>query len=382
MASAKWRPDIQGLRAIAVLGVVLFHAGVTRVDGGFTGVDVFFVISGFLITGMLYPLSDAPTRSIPSFLTSRVRRLLPASIFTLIVVTLVTWLTIDPLQRTAIFEQVRYAALQVSNISMANDSNDYLAGDAALNPVMHFWTLGLEWQYYLVWAALMAICLLVFRKHRSALRMAIAVLLVALFASTLVASVILTPEDPGPSYFLLTTRAWEFAIGGLVFIVAPWFARRIGVAIRTAMAWFGVVGIVASFFVINSSTVFPGYAALLPVVATAMVIVAGHEPLSRGAGLVLDNAVAQRLGATSYSWYLWHWPFLVFPLLWWGEQPLWVKLGLVALAYLVAELSYVSIEQPARYKLPKFKKALIALPAALIAIVATAGMGYALKSAP
>lgn len=378
----KWRTDIQGLRAIAVLGVVLFHAGVPLIDGGFTGVDVFFVISGFLITGMLFPPIEGPTRSIPSFLTSRVRRLLPASILTLIVVTFVTWLTIDPLQRTEIFKQIRFAALQVSNIAMARDSNDYLAGDTALNPVMHFWTLGLEWQYYLLWALVVAICILLFRKSRSALRAAITIMLVVLFVGTLSASIIVTPIDPGPSYFLLTTRAWEFSIGGIVFLSGPWIAKRLTTFARNFLAVIGVVGIIASFFVINSTTTFPGYAALLPTVATALVIVAGSKPLSTGVSRLFDNPVAQRIGATSYSWYLWHWPFLVFPLLWWGDRPLWINLVLVALSYLAAELSYTFIEQPARYKFPALKRAVLALPLAIVVMVATAGLGAALKPLP
>lgn len=382
MSSLKWRTDIQALRAIAVVGVVLFHAGVPLIDGGFTGVDVFFVISGFLITGMLFPPRDGPTRTIPNFLTSRVRRLLPASLLTLVVITIVTWLTVDPLQRTEIFKQIRFAALQISNITMARDSNDYLAGDTALDPVMHFWTLGLEWQYYLVWALVVAICVLVLRKRRQVLRIVMAVMLALLLVGTLATSIIVTPKDPGPSYFLLSTRAWEFSIGGLVFIVGPWLAERLGTRTRTSLSAVGVGGIIASFLIINSSTTFPGYAALLPTLATALVIVAGSKPLGSLAHLIIDNPITQRIGATSYSWYLWHWPFLVFPLLWWGELPLWVNLGLVAISYGAAELSYNFIEQPARYKFPKLKRAVLALPLAIIAMVATAGLGFALKSAP
>lgn len=378
----KWRIDIQALRAIAVLGVVLFHAGVPLIDGGFAGVDVFFVVSGFLITGMLFPSDNGPNRTIPAFLTSRVRRLLPPSVVTLVIVTIVTWLTIDPLLRAEIFKEIRNAALQISNITMAIASNDYLAGDAEDNPVMHFWTLGLEWQYYILWAILVGICIILFRKSIPVLKVALTALLVVLFVTTLAASIIRTPEDPGPSYFLLSTRAWEFSIGGLAFIVGPWIAKRLGTTTRGTLVVAGMVGIIASFFVISTSTTFPGYAALLPTLATAIVIVAGTEPLSKGLTRPIENRVVQRLGATSYSWYLWHWPFLVFPSLWWDQQPLWANLAFVAISYLAAEASYRFVEQPARYRIPSLKKPLLALPVAVVCIVATAGLGWALKSAP
>lgn len=362
-ADAKWRPDIQGLRAIGVLSVVLFHARVPGFEGGFVGVDVFFVISGFLITGMLY----RPTGEIRfwKFVASRVRRLVPAASLVLLVVVACISLTISPLMQSGYLTSVADAAKQTVNLSFATSSTDYLAGDQDSNPVLNFWTLSLEWQYYLVWAlvSLVAIWITV-RMGRSHRGVGMALALVGLLGS-LVLSVGLVSDAPGDAFFLLQSRLWEFMVGAVLFFVIG----RIGEVTRPlglVLGWFGLAAILIAVFGFESTTPFPGFAALLPVGGAALVILAGAKSSDidqnqSGINVLSVSALLslppfERIGLVSYSWYLWHWPALVFVATWWGvglggtavHSPWLVGLAVLVGAYILSELTYQFVEEPFR----------------------------------
>lgn len=363
-----WRPDIQGLRAIAVLGVVLFHAEVPGFSGGFVGVDVFFVISGLLVTGMLYRANRST--GIFSFLASRVQRLVPASICVLLVVTVLVWLTSSPLVKGELLKSIAASALEYVNITFANNSTDYLAGDDDSNPVLNFWTLSLEWQYYLLWAVVSLLAIWILKKRGYATwKVGLALAVTGLIVSFVI-SVQMVSSSPGTAFFLLQSRLWEFLVGAVLFFLIG----RVTLGTPRLRFWYGWVGVVAiclSITLYSASTQFPGVAALLPVLGTALVILAGApepqqdrndaresfvSPRTLSATSILSISVANRIGLTSYSWYLWHWPGLVLVAAWWGESldgdsvDLPWRWGIVVLVatYILAELSYRFVEEPFR----------------------------------
>jgi peptidoglycan/LPS O-acetylase OafA/YrhL len=344
------RRDIQGLRAIAVGAVVLFHLWPQRLPGGFVGVDVFFVISGFLITSHL--LARPPRRGgdLTRFWARRIRRLLPASLLVLAVTLVATWLVapVSVWDRTA--REAIAAAFYVENWSLAAQSVDYLAADAAPTAVQHFWSLSVEEQFYLVWPILLlGAGLLARRLRRSELSMsalAVGIVLVASF----IASIVLTATQPERAYFLTWTRAWEFAVGaaGAWAVLA---LRRPGPVLAAVLAWSGLALIVVSCFQISATTPFPGWAAAFPVLGTAAVLVARAEgrgspdPLWRLPG-------AQWLGDASYSVYLWHWPLIVLAAAALGGTIFWpVKVAVLAATLLLSALTKVHVED--RFRRPR-----------------------------
>jgi peptidoglycan/LPS O-acetylase OafA/YrhL len=341
--SAGIRRDIQGLRAVAVGAVVLFHLWPQRLPGGFVGVDVFFVISGFLITSHLLSRPPEHGRDLTRFWARRVRRLLPASLLVLGVTLVATWLVapVSVWDRTA--REAIAAAFYVENWSLAAQSVDYLGADAAPTAVQHFWSLSVEEQFYLVWPVLLLVAgLVAHRLRRSALTMsavAVGLVLVASF----VASVVATSTQPERAYFLTWTRAWEFAAGaaGAWAVLALPRPRRAWAAL---LAWGGLGLVVAAAFLITPSTPFPGWVAAVPVAGTLAVLVAraagGGSPdrLWRLPGV-------QWLGDASYSVYLWHWPLIILAAEAIGGTVFWpVKVGVLALTLALAAVTKVHVE--------------------------------------
>ncbi len=312
------RADIQGLRAIAVLLVVAFHLWPSRLTGGYVGVDVFFVISGFLITAHLVGRPPASGRDLAGFWARRIRRLLPASLLVLAVTLGASRLIAPGLTWAATARETAAAALYVENWALATSAVDYLAADAEPTPVQHFWSLSVEEQFYLVWPVLVAVLVWLatrrfFRqatRRRIPTRAVLAVGMGAVFVGSLAYSVLLTASDPARAYFVTPTRAWEFAAGGLVAVLAPGGAARLGDRARTTLAWAGLAAIVVAGVTFTVATPFPGSAALLPVLGTAVVIAARAESRSSPAALWRRPGV-RWTGDASYSIYLWHWPLVV-----------------------------------------------------------------------
>lgn len=356
----RFRPDIEGLRAVAVLIVVLFHAGVPAITGGFVGVDVFFVISGFLITGHL--LGELQTRGrvrFAAFYARRARRLLPLGSTVLVATVLVYAVVTSTLETRSLAIDGLWTALFAMNVNLARTGVDYQANQdpSALN---HYWSLGVEEQFYLVWPAMLFVAYLLLRRFtRSTKGQAIATFVVigAVAAISFVYTLDQMVVAPSQSYFLLPTRAWELAVGGLVAAAAPWLAR-LPFLQNGVLAFLGLVAIGLAAFTYTETTVFPGTAALLPVLGSAAVIAGGftgHHVVERG---FLGLRPMQAIGRWSYGWYLWHWPPLVlFAMLLDRSLTPTEGLLLAALTLAVAMVTYTAVEVPFRSGLVFTKRA-------------------------
>ncbi|WP_238138121.1 acyltransferase family protein [Kytococcus schroeteri] len=374
---SSFRPDVEGLRAIAVLSVMAYHAGLPLVTGGFAGVDVFFVLSGFLITGQLLKEVDRTGRvDLPAFYGRRAKRLLPAATTVLIVTGLLTWLLLPATRFKEIAWDIALSALYIVNWRLADRSVDYLAEDSQPSPVQHYWSLAVEEQFYVVWPLVLLLVGLVVTRTRLPLAPVATVGLLAIAVPSLVWSVVHTASSPATAYFVTTTRLWELALGGLVACgVAVWASlpRLVG----SLLVVLGLVVLLTSLFVVTSSTPWPGSAALLPTVGTALVLVGGAR--ARGPVVrLLGSAPMLWVGALSYSLYLWHWPLVtvVEQGVYEDGAPMWASVAAVLAAFPLAWAGHHLIENPVRFATPfKRTRNALALGGTLTAVGAVAALG-------
>jgi len=338
-SAVEFRPDIEGLRGLAILLVLLFHAGLPWTPGGFVGVDVFFVISGFLITGKLWRESQQPGGlSIAKFYAWRIRRLLPAALVAVAVVAVVGLLIAAPLNRSELAADGAASALSLANMRFIG-SVDYFAPTSSPSPFLHFWSLSVEEQFYLFWPAL--IVLLTWRGGSS--RRLIAALLIGVFASFAL-SLWLTDASPARAFYLLPTRVWQLGAGGLLALIGVvGTSRRAG-----AIAWAGLAAVGLAGVALTTEMPYPGLAALLPTAGAVALLYGGAAP--GGPLRLLAAAPLRFLGKISYSLYLWHWPLLVLPLMLLERALSGVEIVVaVVVAIGVSWLSWRFIEQPFRY---------------------------------
>lgn len=379
-----FRPDIEGLRAVAVVAVVLFHAGIPGISGGFVGVDIFFVISGFLITGLLWRDVTAHGRiRLAGFYGGRARRLLPASATVIVATAVASTVLLRPLQARNALADAIACALYVGNYRFAVQGTDYLAADAAPSPFQHYWSLGVEEQFYLVWPALIiATAWMVDRGRRRARRAATQsvgshVLVLAVVAAVSFAiSLAWTHSLPSWAFFSLPSRAWQLAAGGLVALTANGW-RRLTARVALIAGWGGLTLIVVTCMELGPKTPYPGTAALLPVLGTALVIGVGCAVPDRGVGRVLSLPLMRVIGRVSYSWYLWHWPVLLLaPALVGHQLGLAGRIVAVAVSLGLAVLTLGLIENPLRFSPPIRTSAVrsLALGAVATAIAMCAAM--------
>ena len=365
-----FRPDIEGLRGIAVALVVLFHIGLLSgfqltlpdgsyysLSGGFIGVDLFFVISGFLITGLLIRERERNGRiSFSRFYARRVRRILPAAMVVLVVTIVASNALINIVDRPSVMEDAAAAALSIANIRFAM-TTDYFH-PISYSPLLHYWSLGVEEQFYFIWPALLAI--VAWKMPRAGAAVALTVVMVASFA----ASLIITDVSAPTAYYILPTRAWQLAAGGLLAIATGsldglpsrlhrWYRQMMAFAGWAALAAL----ITAAFSIDQLSTPYPGTAALIPTVAGVLLIASGVE--RTGPGVLLRLPPVRFLGKISYSLYLWHWPILILGGLWLVGPLSTISpaqgFALGAVSVLVASLSWLLIEEP-------FRRGIIPLP--------------------
>ena len=340
-----FRPDIQGLRAIAVLLVVLFHSGVEVLSGGYVGVDVFFVISGFLITTHLLQSLEREGRiRFGRFYAKRARRILPAALLVAGLTVVAAWLWMSPLLLRKVVVGAIATALYVPNYFFAAEDTNYLA-ETTPSVFQHYWSLGIEEQFYLLWPALLAVGFWLCRRSERR----VMVLVAGLTAVSFLACVVMMSVAQPWAFFSLPTRAWELGVGGLVAFLLRSGARWLDSPRTGLLAWAGLAGLVAVAFSFDEGTVFPGWTAALPVAATAAMIIGGAAPGSMHATALLSVRPLQFIGAISYSLYLVHWPLQVIPhAATFTEQPLPLgqSLALGALAVPLAWLLYRLVERP------------------------------------
>lgn len=335
---------------------MLFHAAVPLIDGGFIGVDVFFVISGFLITGMLWrEVNTTGTVRLGKFYGARARRLLPASAAVGVVTVIAAALFLPPLQLDPVFEDGIASALYVSNIWFTLTQTDYFAPLDLLSPFLHYWSLAVEEQFYLVWPVLMIGAAWLVRRIRWRTKdsqrpylLVLGLVAVTSFAAALV----LTYVEPVAAFFMMPTRAWQLALGGVVALTADQWHRLPPLLAATA-GWAGLGMILLACIWLTPNTSYPGTAALLPTLGTVMVIGAGCAASDRGVGRVLSLPPMRTVGRISYSWYLWHWPVLVFaPLVVGHPLGLPGRLTAVLISVGLAVLTLRFIENPVRFASP------------------------------
>jgi peptidoglycan/LPS O-acetylase OafA/YrhL len=343
VVAKKFRRDIEGLRAIAVLAVVGFHFGVRGIRGGFIGVDVFFVISGYLITGLLIQELDSNGKiDLMRFYGRRARRLLPA----VLLMTVATLIAIAFVCAPA--DQIRFAAsaaatsLYASNFLYLRDALDYFGAESATNPFLHTWSLGVEEQFYLVWPALLL--LTCGRRVRPA---RLLVTLGSLTIASLALCVWLTGRDQPWAFYGSPARAWEFGAGGLAAL--PWvtdWARR--TKWLPVAGWIAAAALLVCLVRITEASSFPGLIAVLPAAATVGLLVNGADQRERGVARILRTVPFQWIGRRSYSIYLWHWPIVTLAL---SLSPLlsvpW-RLACGTLTVICAAASYRWVEDPIR----------------------------------
>ncbi len=334
---AAHRRDIEGLRAVAVLLVVLYHCGVGLLGGGYVGVDVFFVISGFLITGLLLREVTATGRiSIVGFYARRFLRLLPAAVLVTAATVAAAIVWLPPLRGPQIALDGLFATVYGVNYRLAAVGTEYLNADAVPSPLQHFWSLAVEEQFYVVWPLLLIAAFAVYRRR------GIAIALGAVVVVSFALSVWQTGADSTWAYFGLHTRAWELGVGALIAVLGLRLPRRIATALTAG--GLGAIALAAVLF--TAQTPFPGYAAALPVAGAAAVLLGG---VTAPSGL-LSEPPLQVIGRLSYSWYLWHWPFLMIGPAALGVRPgTGVNLALAAGALVAAALTYALVENPVRH---------------------------------
>jgi peptidoglycan/LPS O-acetylase OafA/YrhL len=388
-AGESFRPDIEGLRAIAVLLVLAYHAQLGPFHGGYVGVDVFFVLSGFLITSLLLrELRSSGTISLARFWSRRARRLLAASCLVIVVTLLAGHVVLDPLAQIDLGREALAASTFVINILFAVRQSDYLTADLAPSPLLHYWSLAVEEQFYLLWPVLV---LLVVGRRRHPMRVA-AVVIGALWAASFLGCLWLTSTSQPWAFFSLPTRAWEL-LTGAALAVGISFCDRIPAVVRAALGWIGVAAIVAVGITYSATTTFPGPAAILPVLATAAVVAAGATTVLGPAGL-LSLRPLQWIGRHSYSIYLWHWPALVLVGVQFGPLSAWERAGVVLGSILVAAVAQHFLEDPVRHSKWLAAKAWrgltlgagfigIGIAASLVAVAAAPGLiGSGAAAAP
>ncbi|HKI52383.1 MAG TPA: acyltransferase family protein [Geothermobacteraceae bacterium] len=399
MSQNKFRPDIEGLRAIAILLVVGYHAKVPGLSGGYVGVDIFFVLSGYLITMLLVQeVEKTGTVNLARFYARRARRLLPALALVLLVTVLFSVMIFAPLEHRVVANAAISTAAYLSNMYFVVASTSYLGGSAEANPLLHTWSLSVEEQFYMVWPIFVMLSLGALRWQRGGIsrrRLLSWMILVAIISFS--SSWYLTTIRQPWAFFLCSARAWEFAIGAIA-VLAPqgWaldvFSGKLN-AIKmfpsvgrfvernaSLLGWIGLFGVVISSVSFNRTTIFPGLAALLPALSTVLVLRVGNLTNS-SVSKVLCIRPFQEIGRLSYSWYLWHWPVLVFVEAIIPGVSLPTRIGLLIVSLVIAEASYRLVENPVRHHTFFAKNSINSLALAAVITLVCVGLSFGWRQA-
>ncbi|MET8828819.1 acyltransferase family protein [Streptomyces sp. NPDC004610] len=338
----KYRPDIQGLRAVAILMVVSMHCGLLDIHGG---VDVSFVLSGFLIGSQLFAEIDRTGKvSLTKFWARRFRRIAPPMAITIVITAVVSWIYVSPFRFREYMSDGLAASVSLINWRLVETGTDYFANDGSQSPYQHFWSLGIEEQFYVVapvtLVALVWLSRLLFRN-----RVFVALALIAVVAGSFFMGYTATPDNQPLAYFSTHTRIWEITFGVLLALWAPALSRM-STGLATVMTWLGLGTILVTAMLISEETPLPGYAVAGPLLGAALVIAGGCAAPRLGAEKVLDNPVFNFIGNVSYGWYLWHWPLLIlWPSMVEREFTFQDRLRVAVLSFLLAVAMHYMVER-------------------------------------
>ncbi|MGY1551681.1 acyltransferase family protein [Microbacterium sp. A588] len=370
-------PHVQGLRAIAVLFVVLYHFWPGRLSGGYVGVDVFFVISGFLITAHLVrELTSTGTVKLGQFWARRARRLLPASLLVLLfcaIVVSVPYLT-PTSALPAELKEIIASTFYVENWFLAFNSADYLALTGEPTTVQHYWSLSLEEQFYVLWPLLMLLAAWVAVKWFSGARLrAVTIAIAIVSVASLIFCIVFTITDPAPAYFVTFTRMWQFGVGALIALVP--MLRVQHPVLSFVLGWGGILALLYTALRFDGQTPFPGYMALLPTLGAGAIIAASNTDRWWYPTRLLAVRPMRFTGDISYSLYLWHWPLIVIApsLPFWGLT-IYHRVALLGICFVLAWLTKRFVEDPMRsWKPLTARRPRVTLWAALVAMILVAG---------
>ncbi len=344
-----FRPDIEGLRAVAVIFVLLYHISSDVLPGGFVGVDIFFVISGFLITGLLVRELERDSRiSLLNFYARRAKRLLPAAGIILVVAAAISLIFLPVIDRSVFGYDIIFSSVYLANWQFAARNVDYLAEDISPSPVQHFWSLAVEEQYYIVWPILLVLVGWIVRRRKLSIRPVMAACLLTIALPSFAWSVYETANNQSAAFFVTATRMWELAVGAFI-AVGSFLWIRIPKTWAIVLGWLGVTAVLASGVIFNELSAWPGYLAILPTLGTAAIVVAGFSAGQSGASRLLSFLPMVWLGGLSYSVYLCHWPIIVAAKSYFGSLNVETALFVIALSILPAWLIHRFVENPIRY---------------------------------
>ena len=366
-----FRPDVEGLRAVAVLLVVLFHAGVPGLGGGYVGVDVFFVISGFVITGVLLRERSATAKtSLVGFYGRRCRRIIPAATFVIVVSTLLAYGFLGNSGGSRTATDAKWAAVFLANFHFSATNTNYLASQQLPSVLQNFWSLAVEEQFYIVYPTLFLV-VFAWRSRRPRGRALLAIVLATLVALFFAYSIVETAHHPSASYFSPLSRAWELGLGALVAVGTPTL-RRLPRRVAAVATWGGLAMIAVAAAAFGTNTAYPGAIAAVPVAGAALVIAGGVRVPRWGAERLLGLSPFTWLGRLSYSVYLWHWPILTIAAERAGKAslPLSQSAPWVLVSVAAAAATYLLIENPVRHArfTVRYRFAGIALGTVLVAL--------------
>ncbi|MFK0005435.1 acyltransferase family protein [Paenarthrobacter sp. NPDC090520] len=380
VAKSKFRPEIQGLRSLAVLMVVSYHIWIGRVSGG---VDVFLLISAFLMT-LQFTGRYKQRRSVDLIRhwLHLFRRLLPAVVVVLLSTLAATFVFLPPTRWVEVVNQAWASLFYFENWLLQTLAVNYYATDHSLaSPVQHFWSLSIQGQVFILWPVIFATMAILCRKFNLRYRASLAYVFAIIFIASLAYSIIFTANNQAVAYFDTFARLWEFALGTLVALILP--ALNFSKPVRVVMGWVGVVAMLSCGIILQVQTAFPGFVALWPTLAAVCVIAAGQTGSRFGVDRILSSKFLVRLGDNSYALYLWHWPILVIALAWSGKEHAgWLSgSAIVALALVLAFLTTKFVEKPFReWKWPEVKKWRAAVSiVACLAIACTPLLGFQYK---
>lgn len=346
-----FRSDIEGLRAVAVGLVCVYHTGLGALPGGYVGVDIFFVVSGFLVTGVLVRELEAKgTVALGAFYARRIRRLVPAAATMMICLAVLGAALFTPVQRRELTVDLIASALYGANWKQIREATAYSAQGSEQSPLLHMWSLAVEGQFYFLWPVILLAVTLLGRRDLPSLRRRLTAVMAGCVASSYAFALWLATESGNAAYLSTATRCWELAAGGLLALVQPgritWSKRH-----RSVLSWAAVVLIAVAAATLTDATPFPAPWGVMPVAGALLLIAAGdhHHVVNSSAvcvNRVLKSAPMRYVGRVSYPWYLWHWPVLVMARELRPDLPLWGGLLAVTASFVPAALTHHLVERP------------------------------------